>query len=88
MKTTNKQSRKYVQSKTVFQASNIFAETHNGNYVVYSYGYHWPMFANINGQWYENSDRYSVSTSKQQGQAHPLVDTIKVSVNELKSLIS
>lgn len=88
MKTTNTKCRQYVQSKTVFQANNIFSENHNNVYVVYSYGYHWPMFANINGQWYENKDKYSVSTSKQHNQANPLVDTIKVSVSELKSLIA
>jgi hypothetical protein len=45
------------------------------------------MFVNVKGTWYENSDRYSVSTSKQKNQAHPLVETIKVPTNEIKNII-
>lgn len=87
MKTSNQKCRQFVQAKTPFKANNLFGEVYNNNYVVYSYGYHFPLFAFINGEWYENKDKYSVSTSKRQGQAHPLGNTIKVSVDELKSLI-
>jgi hypothetical protein len=45
------------------------------------------MFVNVKGTWYENSDRYSVSTSKQKNQAHPLVKSIKVPTNEIKNII-
>lgn len=40
-------------------------------YVVYSYGKHFPMYANIAGQWYGNRDKYSPTTSKQQSQTRP-----------------
>jgi hypothetical protein len=47
-------------------------------YVVYSYGTHFPLFVwqalDTNsglGIWYENQDRYSVTTSKHRSQAHP-----------------
>ena len=59
----------------------------NQAYVVYSYGTHFPMFIYLDNTWYENSDKYSVSTSKQQTQAHPLIDTIKKTTKEMKELL-
>ena len=56
-------------------------------YVVYSYGRHFPMFISINGHWYENSDKYSVSTSKQQSQARPTMKTIKLNTDDMKKLL-
>lgn len=87
MKTTNKKCRQFVQAKTDFQGHNLFGITENGKFVVYSYGRHFPLFAFINGIWYSNSDKYSMSTSKQYGQAHPLCDTVSISTTELKKLI-
>lgn len=49
-------------------------DTDNDNlYVVYSYGYHFPMYIHCRqaNLWYGNSDRFSVSTSKHQSQARP-----------------
>ena len=43
----------------------------SGVYTVYSYGYHFPMYVFKDLTWYENSDKYSVSTSKQQTQMRP-----------------
>lgn len=42
-------------------------------YVVYSYGSHFPMYVwdEATGEWYGNSDRYSVTTSKHQTYCHP-----------------
>jgi len=59
-------------------------------YVVYSYGTHWPLFVfdTVDRVWYENSDKYSTSTSKQRGQAHPHVDTTKASKSLLNRLIA
>lgn len=87
MKTSNKNSRQFVQALKDFKANNLFGVSENGSYVVYSYGRHFPLFAFVNGQWYENKDRYSVTTSKHRTQSHPLVDCVPVSTNELKSII-
>jgi hypothetical protein len=87
MRVSNTKCRPLVQSNVEFQANNIFAENKNGNYVVFSYGHHWPLFAFINGLWYENSDKYTVTTSKHRNNVHPHVDTIKVSVDELRRMI-
>lgn len=58
-------------------------------YVVYSYGTHWPLFVydNTSSTWYENEDKYSVTTSRHHSQAHPLTETTKLSRNALRNLI-
>lgn len=56
-------------------------------YVVYSYGEHWPLFVCHEGTWYENSGRYSVTTSKHRSQSHPHCDTILATCDELKAFI-
>jgi hypothetical protein len=87
VRTSNKKARMQVQTLQPFKASNTFAEynepqgdTLTHRYVVYSYGYHFPMFIaewqdGQTPQWYENTDKYSVSTSKQKSQLHPHVPT-------------
>lgn len=87
MKVANSNARKQVQSRLAFKGNNTFAENLNGAYVVFSYGHHWPMFAYIDGTWYENDGRYSVSTSKHRSQLHPLTETEKVSKDELLQLV-
>jgi len=76
-KVSNKEARAYVQEKRVFKGSNTAGTHRHGHYVVYSYGYHWPLFICLYGsqEWIENGDRYSVSTSKHRSQLHPLVNT-------------
>ena len=84
MRTSNKNCRQYVERQQTFEANNLFAEWHDDVYIVFSYGYHWPLFVYKNGQWYETNDKYSVSTSKHQSQARPNAETIKLSPAEMK----
>ena len=88
MRTTNAKSRQFVQEKQPFQASNLSAINHPSVYVVYSYGWY-PLFAFsfITKKWYENKERYSVSTSKQRSQCHPHAETVLMSHEELKGFI-
>lgn len=95
IKTANGKCRIHVQNRDVFKANNIFSEyseTLNGEatYTVYSYGYHFPMFVYHvpTDTWFENSDRYSVSTSKHRSQAHPLCPTIKIDTHQLEKLLA
>ena len=99
MKTSNKNARQYVTDKVEFDGSNTFGRWYgslsNGKppvYVVFSYGYHFPMFAYINGEWFENGDKYQQSTSKQQNQLRPSTfnqiylvegDRLKTNINEM-----
>jgi len=74
MKVSNKNARQYVDELKTFQGSNTFAINDNENlYVVYSYGYHFPMYIYDRqaGMWIGNEDSYSVSTTKHQNQCSP-----------------
>ena len=86
MKVSNCKARSMVQSKLPFKGNNTFGETINGAYVVFSYGHHWPLFLYVDGTWYENRERYSVSTSKHRSQLHPLTETEQVSPQEIRKL--
>ena len=91
MKIANRDARKYVQSCTEFQGSNLFAVMRTDNtggwrYVVYSYGYHWPLFVYTNGVWYENENKYSPTTSKHRSQCHPLGSTTLLPYDQIKTL--
>ena len=89
VRTTNQDARQYVQSLTPFNGNNTYARYHEANsfrptdlYIVYSYGEHYPMFIaeTMDGvtKWYENSEKYSRTTSKQFGQLHPHTDTTRM----------
>jgi len=85
---SNTKCRSFVKACLPFKGSNLYGELlGNGIYAVFSYGSHFPLFAHVGDQWYENGEHYSNTTSKQHGQAHPHTDTIKVSCAELKSII-
>jgi hypothetical protein len=91
VKTSNTKCRTHVQQRTPFVANNLFATALPANpnlnlperYVVYSYGTHFPLFVWQGGVWYENQDRYSVSTSKHRSQAHPHFPTVPMTTNAL-----
>ena len=67
--------------------------THHPNlYVVYSYGPHWPMFIydTETDQWFENGDKYSVTTSKHTNKIRPCSyrDTVLMSCDDMVSIVS
>jgi hypothetical protein len=68
----NHQAREYVERLEPFKGSNLFAEyAPSGVYAVYSYGYHFPLLAYVDGQWFRNEDKYSRSTSRHMTQCCP-----------------
>lgn len=67
----NRDVRHYVSRLEIFKANNIFSEQYKGFYTVFSYGHHFPMYAFDGKSWYENVDKYSVTTSKHHTQARP-----------------
>ena len=87
MKVSNSNARSQVQSRISFQGNNTFGEWIGESYACFSYGRHWPLFAYVDGTWYENQDKYGVTTSKHRMQLHPLTETDKVSKNELLELL-
>lgn len=59
-------------------------------YVVYSYGY-WPMFVcdTRSDTWFVNAHRYSITTTKHQGQAWPHgKDCVPLPTEELDAMIA
>ena len=82
MRVANKDARKYVNELEEFKGSynryadaSIFAENSDNKnlYVVYSYGYHFPMYIYDRqaGIWIGSKDGYSPTTSKHQSQCRP-----------------
>jgi len=83
----NRAASSMVTNLRPFEGSNLFArETfteHSKLYSVFSYGFHFPMYVAETVKdpdtgehvthWYVNTDRFSRTTSKHQGQTHPLV---------------
>jgi len=89
MKTTNKKSSEFTSAKQAFQANNLKGEWQGGLYIVYSYGW-FPLFIYnlVQDCWLENSERYSVSTSKQRTQCHPGAKTELATLEVLKDMIA
>ena len=68
---SNKNASDYVNDKAEFQGNNTFSEYINGVYIVYSYGYHFPLFVYKDGNWYANNEKYSSTISKHYSQLCP-----------------
>ena len=79
---TNREMRKYVEQKQSFINGNktCFGEWNQSAnvYVVYSYGRHYPafIFDRVTQQWFENSTRRSVTTSRHKTHCRPYNATI------------
>ena len=77
MKVANKNARQYVDELKEFEGSNTFAENkvqyEDKLYVVFSYGYHFPMYIYDYqaGIWIGSNDEYSSSTTRHQSQCRP-----------------
>ena len=88
MRTANNTARDLVQSRVPFKGNNTDGKYENGSYVVSSYNWY-PIFVYKDGQWFENKDKYSVSTSKQTTQLRPFrEDIIMVDTDTLRKIIS
>lgn len=70
IKSANGSAKDLVSSKIPFKGSNTHAEYVGNTYVVYSYNWY-PIFVFKDGQWFENENRYSISTAKQMSQLRP-----------------
>ena len=82
-------ARQYVQQKLDFTNSSGslwgYYRHSKRQYTVYSYNHSWPLFiySDQTKTWYENTDKYSRTTSKHHSQAHPLTDTIGLSRDDM-----
>lgn len=90
IRTANFQSFRFVENRRDFQASNLHGETRNGIYIVFSYKWY-PLYIHKNGRWYENIDKYSMTTSKQKTKSRPRhihrhIQFIELTYDEMKKL--
>jgi len=87
-KISNKNASTYVENKTPFKANNLSGDFENKSFVVRSYE-HYPIFIFNNGQWFENDNRFSVSTAKQMTQSGYSIrpNAIKKTTAELNKMI-
>lgn len=75
----NRDVNRYVNARTEFTTINktLYGEwrrnAYGSQYVVYSYGPHFPMyvFDDSTFKWFGNEDKYSSTTSRHQGYARP-----------------
>jgi hypothetical protein len=88
IRTANINARDLVMNKIPFKGSNTNAQYIGDVYVVYSYDWY-PIFVNKDGQWFENNNKYSRSTSKQMSQLRPRNqgEIILLSKSELNDVI-
>ena len=85
----NSNAREYSENLIPFKANNLEGKTlENGDYVVLSYGYYpiW-YYCKADNQWYGNSTKYSVTTSKQMSQSRPTYDAKMLSRADLDQLM-
>ncbi len=88
VRTANNSARDLVKNKIPFKGNNTDGKYENGSFVVSSYNWY-PIFVYKDGQWFENKDKYSVSTSKQTSQLRPFSeDIIMVGTDTLRKIIS
>ena len=102
MKIANTRIADYISNKKECEGSNIFAEykrigqqmlpDHHPEkskkiYVVYSYGYHFPMYCFIDGIWVGNSSSYSPTTARHKSQANPGNVRLYIPTKTLKKLV-
>ena len=103
VRTSGWNARQYIQSLTPFHNSGsnhrhpkgstlwgewmTFADDSDPLYVVYSYGSHWPLYANWKGVWFANKDKASRTTSKHYSQAHPHTGVVALSKIDMEYLV-
>ncbi len=87
-KIANRDAADYVAKRVEFDGSNLLARWEGAKYVVYSYGYHFPLLVYADDIWFETSSKFSVSTSKQLSQCRQrLPETRKCGRNTLRLVV-
>ena len=86
---SNKNARPLVEAEQEFEGSNLFARRGLTDYIVYSYGTHWPLVAKVKGVWYVNTEKTSASTQRQLSQCRPRhIDVVEVDRLGIRTVIN
>jgi hypothetical protein len=56
-------------------------------YVVYSYGSHWPLYANWKGVWFANEARSTRTTNRHRGYANPSKPLVHLDLAGMRVLV-
>lgn len=89
-KTTLNEMSYLVNTHETFEGNSVFAKfVGDGKYVVYSYGYHFPMYVwDCNDQvWVGNESKYSTTTSRHQSKCRPRGDIKWVKTDEIRKFV-
>ena len=88
-KITLNEMQREVQGRRLFEGNSVFSRITDNLYVVYSYGYHFPMYVYdyAIGKWIGNSDKYSTTTSRHQSKCNPNDVEFWLDTDELKHMI-
>lgn len=72
------QAKLKIANKEMFRIGDIFSVNEKKYYVVYSYGYHYPMFVwdRLTDTWYENITKYSATTLRHKNLSRPSSTTM------------
>ena len=87
--TTLNEMRSKVEAKQLFKGNSVFSVWEGNLYVVYSYGYHFPMYVydDVIGEWIGNTSKYSSTTSRHQSKCRPNSVRYEMNNNELRKLV-
>ena len=91
IRTTNRNARDYVRNGVPFKNSNgqLYGTWETSEmFVIYSYGDHWPLFVWYGGEWFQNEEKASVTTSRHRTYAHPHAETELRSCRWLRNFIA
>lgn len=82
--------RNKVEARMLFKGNSVFSVWEGELYVVYSYGYHFPMYVwdGAIREWIGNTDKYSSTTSRHQGKCRPNNVRFEMTTSELRQLIN
>lgn len=84
----NKDAAVHVAHRQLFKGTNLYSLNIGYVYAVFSYTQAYPMFLYAQNQWYENSDKSTLTTERQRALARPAGVSIKLKTTlELRTML-
>lgn len=77
---------RHPKGSTLWSEWATYADGTPSLYVVFSYGYHWPLWINWKGIWFGNIDKFSRTTTKHHSQTHPLTQYVPMTKLDMEYL--